>query len=398
MKSFLLSAGLLLSALLVAAPKAEWIPANADIVTVSVELDQKNLELQETYLRAFRAAGVRIPEKTADTQQEFADICPGFDLLVKELAGVNEDWQSLRLRSFLVAVVLPSAPGANDMKLFCYAELPGFNQAAADAALQKVFERDRQAQVKRTGAWSRIVSAAEEKQTPFVGYRAIPEGYVFVSVPAQADAEAHLASTAPLPQTSPFRSLFTGLPAVGSRTIVADVKALTNRFVPAGSEGRPALEMQAPWLLQMGSLTADVAVEKTHAALKLSAVMTTADAAILLRDMVNGAKMMIAAFAIPQFTGKMDSAFSKLLMNRVTVSVQQTGVECNVRSTPEELAEILKEMQSLEERFCTSGIPVDVSGEDEPEEGDIETLLEEIDTEEEELTPEEARRILDETE
>lgn len=383
---------LMASGLLVAAPKAEWVPANADFASVVVGINQENPEVEKAYEAAFKAVGIDLDFDKDDTQKELAELCPGLDLLVKEFFGIADDWKSLKAESLLLSAVLPTSEEAADGKAFIYAELPGFNQDAADAALKQLLAKDTKGSVVRTGAWSVIEPVEKNDKTPFMGYRAIPEGYVFAVTARQADADAQVAGKAPLAKDAPLQQLFVNLPGQGSRAMVADVKGLVKRY--ADDDDLKGMEVQMPWLLKLGTVTVDTVYEGTTAVVTIAAQLDDAQAAVTLRDSVIAMKTMFATFVVPQFTGNPNSAVSKLCLNQLTCEAKEKTVALKVTCTPDEAAALVKELEAFRPTISAAPIPELDDGEA-IEALDIEELLELEDDEDEKMTPEEARRILD---
>lgn len=387
---------LMASGLLVAAPKAEWIQANADFASVAVGINQENPEVEKAYEAAFKAAGIDLDFDDADTQKKLAETCPGLDVLVKELFGISDDWKTLKAESLLLSAMLPTSKDAEDGKAFIYVELPGFKQDTADAALKQILEKEKKATLTRAGEWS-VIKATESSQPDiFMGYRAIPEGYVFAIAAKQADADAQLAGKQAPAKDSPLRKLLVNLPEQGSRAMVADVKALVKRY--ADADDLKGMEVQAPWLLKLGTVTLNTVYEGTTAVVSIAAQLGDAQAATALRDGVIAMKTMAATFVIPQFTGNPNSAISKLCLNQITCEANESDVALKITCTPEEAAAIVKEVQSLQSQITCAPIPGDADDtEDALNALDVEELLEldDEDDEDEKLTPEEARRILD---
>lgn len=385
---------LMVSGLLIAAPKAEWIPAKADVAAVAVGINQENPEVEKAYEAAFKAAGIDLDFDNADTQKKLAETCPGLDVLVKELFGIADDWASMKAESLLVSAVLPTSEKAADGKAFIYVELPGFKQDAADAALKQVLAKDAKGTLTRVGGWSVIKSEDADDDDVFMGYRAIPEGYVVAVAAKQADADAHLAGKNTLAKDAPLQQLFANLPKQGSRAMIADIKGLVTRY--ADADDLKGLKVQAPWLLKLGSVTVDTVYEGTTAVVKFAAQMADAQAATVLRDSVIAMKTMAATFMVPQFTGNPSSAISKLCLNQMTCEAKGTVAELKITCTPEEAAALVKEVQGLQSLISCAPISELDDGEA-IEALDIEELLEEDfdDDDDEKMTPEEARRILD---
>lgn len=394
MKKALFSVAISLSTFLVAAPKPEWIPAKADLAAVAVGMDQKKTEIEEAYKTAFKAVGIDLDVENKNTQQQLAEACPGLDVLIKELLGISDDWKSVKAQSMVVSAILPTSEDADDGKVFIFVEYPGFNQDTTDAALKKILEKDQKANVIRAGAWSVAESKEKDDDDVFMGYRAIPGGYVVAVTAKQADADAHVAGKTPLAKDSPLQKLFVGLPKQGSRVVVADVKGLVKRY--ADGEDLLNLQMQAPWLLTLGAVTVDTTYEGTTAVVTLSAQLADAKAATALRDVVISTKTMFASFVIPQFTGNPNSAIAKLCLNQATCETKDSTVSLKITCTPDEAAAIVKELKAFQPLISVAP-SAEIGTADDLEDLDIEDLLEvdDDDDEEDALTPEEARKILD---
>lgn len=394
MKKVLFSVAISLSTFLVAAPKPEWIQAKADLAVVAVGMDQKMTEVEEAYKTAFKAAGIDLDAENKNTQQQLAEVCPGLDVLIKELFGISDDWKNVKAQSMVVSAALPTAKDADDGKVFIFVEYPDFNQDATDAALKKIFEKDQKANLIRSGAWSVAESKEKDDDDVFMGYRAISGGYVIAVTAKQAAADAHVAGKTPLAKDSPLQKIFVGLPKQGSRILISDVKGLVNRF--ADDDDRMDLQMKAPWLSAMETLTVDTTYEGTTAVLTLSAKLANPKAATALRDVVISTKTMFAALVIPQFTGNPNSALSKLCMNQATCDAKDSTVFLKITCTPEEAATLVKELKSCQPLISVAAAGTEIGTAEDVEDLDLEDLLEDDDDDEDEkLTPEEARKILD---
>lgn len=404
MKRSILTIGCALAAALAfAAPSPRWVPASADLVAVGENSGGNNAAIETAWKKAFKAAGVELPEDTSLTAEQLRELSPNLPALLKAL-GASDDLQTFAPFSVVYASVFPKSVEAtkgdelseNMGAVYIMYERAAIDWLALDKAVTAFCAEKRERVTftfEKEGEWRRLAATAKgakdahQKKLPFLGYRPVKEGLALACCPDLETAEAWVSGKMPaISADSPLMEAFK--PIAGSekqwmRIRLADLAGVIKRLTDADAQKNLALE--APLLQKIRNVGVDGSYKGVNAVVAFTA--TTADeiSATQLRDILLGWKGLLTQMMLPMLTQKPDSSTAAMVTS-IVCEAKGKVVSMSLEVTPKVGAKVVKEfLESAERQAAKVSVSVDAKGLDDEEEDD----------DAEPMSEEEARKILD---
>lgn len=380
------------AALAFAVPKAEWLPADVDFTLAAMCEQQENTALTAAWKEALTGLHPALDElftKQEDMKKLAAEE-PEIYAVVKALTGLSEDGKQMALKSIAFGANFPKTVAEADqgkVHLMAIFENPTFQIEAFDKALQALLkakgDQDEKVSVVKVGEWRQLKEESGEDEFAFC-YKPCAQGLMMVLAKTVAEAEQWLAGAklaADAPAAAPFAVV--KKPADCAYAL-KDVAELLNRYV-TDPEIRKQVELQAPWIFKTHRVMISGSLEGVNAVAKLAAATDDAEVAGQMKNALEMYRMMAAQMLLPAVFQKPDAALSTWLTKSVTVEATGSEVQLKAVFEPKAVAVIVKECLELQTK----------QGQD------VESLLddeEDFDDDEddgEEMTLEEATKILD---
>lgn len=381
------------AALAFAKPKAEWLPADVDVSLAAMCEQQENTALTAAWREAL--TGLHPALDQVFTEQEdmkkLAAEEPEFYAVAKALTGLSEDGKQMTLKSLAVGVTLPpTAEQEDNFKVVLILENPAFKMEAFDAAVKALLDKKQEGQesklnLVKQGDWSLLQEAEEGKQADVVlCYKPCAQGVMFVLAKGLTVVEAWLAGpklAADAPVAAPFAVVKKPSDCAYA---LKDVAELLARYM-TDQEMRKQVELQAPWLFKTHRVMISGSLEGVNGVAKVAATTDSAEVAGQLKSALDMYRMMAAQMILPAVFQKPDAALSTWLMKSVTLEAVGAEVQLKAVFEPKTVNAIAKEFLELQAK---QGQDVEALFDDEED-------FEDDEDDGEEMSVEEAKKILD---
>ena len=340
-----------------ALPKAEWLPAEADVTMAFIFPQEENPELQQAWDEAFKAADPNFDLALAKRNPEaFKQKEPEAYAVLKELVGFSEDGKRLSLASVSMGMTVPKSIESDlGFKAVFIFENPVLDAQAFDAAIRafvakKAQEAGKDLSVVPMGEWmdARALNAGGEIKLRGC-YRPCAQGLMMVLAQDEAEAEAWLAGAklaADAPVAAPFAAV---KEPCDWAMVVADVAGLLTRYVPEAAD-RKQVERQMPWLPKTHRLILSSSLSGVSVVGKLSAMTDSAEMAEQAKNMLEMYRLMAAQMILPALFQKPDAAVVRWLMKQVSVEAADTEVRLRMVFEPKTMATFVQEFEELKAR------------------------------------------------
>ncbi len=397
MKRSILTAGCALAAALsFAVPSPRWVPASADLVAVGENAEGKNAEAESAWKKAFKEAGVELPEDTSFAVGQLEEVSPHLPAILKAM-GASGDLKAFAPYSVVYAVSLPKRAEAmkggsfaKEASLHVIYESAALDLPALDKAVAAFCAEKRETVTvtfRRSGEWRTLAFEPKEKDAdmpalPFFGYRPVKGGLAIALCADQATAEAWATGKTPaIAKDSPLMEAFTPIAGAQSwgRMRLADLAGLIGRLTDA--EARKALAAKVPLLQKIHKVGVDTAYKGADGIFSLAFEADDEASATQLRDLLLGWKGLLSQMMLPMLTQKPDSA-TAALANGIVCEAKGKCVSLRLTVTPTLGAKAIKEFQEIAARQAAQAATLNPP-DDEDEDEDVEPMSEE-----------EARKIL----
>lgn len=340
-----------------ALPKAEWLPAEADMTMAFIVPQEENPELQQAWEEAFKAADPNFDLALANRDPEaFKQKDPEAYAVLKALVGLSEDGKRLSLVSVSMGMTLPrTAEGDSGFKAAIIWENPALDAQAFDAALRacvakKAQETGKDLSVVPMGEWMDAGALHAGGEIKLRGcYRPCAQGLMMVLAQDEAEAEAWLAGTklaADAPVAAPFAAV---KEPCDWALVVADVAGLLTRYAPEAAD-RKQVERQMPWLPKTHRLMLSSSLSGVSVVGKLSAMTDSAEMAEQAKNTLEMYRLMAAQMILPALFQKPDAAVVRWLMKQVSVEAVDTEVRLRMVFEPKTMATFVQEFEELKAR------------------------------------------------
>ena len=380
------------AALAFAVPKAEWLPADVDFTLAAMCEQQENTALTAAWKEALTGLHPMLDQVFAEQEdmKKLAAEEPEIYAVVKALTGLSEDGKQMTLKSIAFGANFPKTVAEADQEkvhLMAIFENPTFQIEAFDKALQALLkakgDQDKKVSVVKVGEWRQLKEESGEDEFAFC-YKPCAQGLMMVLAKTVAEAEQWLAGpklAADAPVAAPFAVVKKPFDCAYA---LKDVAELLNRYM-TDAEMRKQAELQAPWLFKTHRVMLSGSLEGVNGVAKVAATTDSAEVAGQLKNALDMYRMMAAQMLLPAVFQKPDAALSTWLTKSVTVEATGSEVQLKAVFEPKAVAVIVKECLELQTK----------QGQD------VESLLddeEDFDDDEddgEEMTLEEATKILD---
>lgn len=374
-----------------AKPKAEWLPADVDFTLAAICVQKEDPVVTAAWKEALTGLHPMVDQMFAEQQdvKKLAEEEPEIYAAVKALTGCSEDGKQMTLESIAFGANFPKADTEVEREkvhLMAIFENPTFQIEVFDQALQALIkakgDQDKKVSVVKVGEWRQLKEEGSEDEFAFC-YKPCAQGLMMVLAKTVAEAEQWLAGaklTADAPAAAPFAVV--KKPADCAYAL-KDMAELLNRYV-TDPEIRKQVELQAPWIFKTHRVMLSGSLEGGSGVAKIAAATDSAEVAGQLKNSLEMYRMMAAQMILPAVFQKPDAALCTWLTKSVTVETVGAEAQLKVVFEPKAVAAIAKECLELQAK----------------QEQDVEALFGDDDDEDdeddnEEMTLEEAEKILD---
>lgn len=390
-KSLLFAALFALTAPLAAQPALGRVPADADLVCVSVSDPALDAAIQKAWQPSFDKVGLTKDEQQKAREELFGK-CPQLEPFLKAAFGYNDDFTVSSATGCLVSAKLPTFEGETktprDYWMYLFvdnpkADLPAMEKLAREGIAEHFSDKVR---LEKVGDWCVLKPMGNGlDDLPFLGWRGVEGGWVVAIAETQAKADAFLTGKTPTLQAGDKLAEAFKAPAQDayrSSVIVKDVSGLIERYLADEPDARQQLMMAANWLFKTSALRYDFLTTADRCTFALTLEAPDAETAALLRDQLVTFKVMLGQMIIPMALQKADSAFAKLI-GATEVTLTGNAATATLSISPDQFAAALAEIKAFQER-----LQAETAGPAVPQADDAEETLEP-------MSEEEAKAILD---
>ena len=378
-----------------AVPKAEWLPADVDMTMAALCEQEENPVVHGAWKEALTGLHPMLDQMLTTEQQDMKKLAeeePEIYALTKALTGLSEDGKKMTLASITLGMTFPKTVAAFEefegLRVVAIFENPTFKVEAFDQAVQAVLEKkgkeaDKPLTLAKQGAWRQLKVEGEE-DTFALCYKPCAQGLLVAIAKQVAELNQWLAGAklaADAPAAAPFAVV--KKPSDGAYAF-KDVAELLNRYM-TDPEIRKQVELQAPWLFKTHRVMISGSLEGVNAVAKLSAATDDAEVAGQMKNALEMYRMMAAQMILPAVFQKPDAALCTWLTKSVTLETVGAEVQLKAVFEPKAVAAIAKEcleLQAKQGQDVEALLDDDEDFEDDEDDG-------------EEMTLEEATKILD---
>ncbi|MGN1325835.1 MAG: hypothetical protein ACI4YA_05805 [Candidatus Spyradenecus sp.] len=378
-----------------AVPKAEWLPADVDMTMAALCEQEENPVVHGAWKEALTGLHPMVDQMLAEQQdmKKLAEEEPEMYALTKALTGLSEDGKKMTLKSIALGMTFPKTVAAFEefegLRVVVIFENPTFKIEAFDQAVQALLEKKgtgvNAPTMVKVGEW-RLIKPNKQEQPADIAfcYKPCAQGLVVAVARTLSEVELWLAGAklaADAPAAAPFAVV--KKPADGAYAL-KDVAELLNRYVP-DEETRKQVELQAPWLFKTHRVLLSGSLEGVNGVAKIAAATDSAEVAGQLKNALEMYRMMAAQMILPAAFQKPDAALCTWLTKSVTVEATGSEVQLKAVFEPKAVSAIAKEcleLQAKQGQDVEALLDDDEDFEDDEDDG-------------EEMTLEEATKILD---
>ena len=378
-----------------AVPKADWLPADVDFTLAGICMQQEEPVVSAAWREALTGLDPALDQMLAEQKdtQKLAAEEPEIYALTKALTGLSEDGKKMTLESIALGMTFPKTAAAFEefegLRVVAIFENPTFKVEAFDQAVQALLEKKgtgvNAPTMVKVGEWRLVKPDKLEKPVGIAFcYKPCAQGLVVAVARTLSEVELWLAGAklaADAPAATPFAVV--KKPADGAYAL-KDVAELLNRYVP-DEETRKQVELQAPWLFKTHRVLLSGSLEGVNGVAKIAAATDSAEVAGQLKNALEMYRMMAAQMILPAAFQKPDAALCTWLTKSVTVEATGSEVQLKAVFEPKAVAAIAKEcleLQAQQGQDVEALLDDDEDFEDDEDDG-------------EEMTLEEATKILD---
>lgn len=389
-KSLLFAALFALTAPLAAQPALGRVPADADLVCVSVSDPDLDAAIQKAWQPSFDKVGLTRDEQQKAREELFGK-CPQLEPFLKAAFGYNDDFTVSSATGCLVSAKLPTFEGETktprDYWMYLFvdnpkADLPAMEKLAREGIAEHFSDKVR---LEKVGDWCVLKPVGEWPEAPFIGWRGVEGGWVFALAETQAKADDFLAGKVSTLQAGDKLAEVFKAPAqnaIWCSTVINGIPGLLERYLANEPEARQQLLLSANWLFKLNAIRYDCSATAERYAIALALEATDAESAALLRDQLVTFKVMLSQMIIPMALQKPNAALANLV-GSAEVTLNGNAATATLSISPDQFAAVLAEIKALQER-----LQAETAQQATPWEDDAEESLEP-------MSEEEAKAILD---
>lgn len=377
-----------------AVPKAEWLPADVDMSLAGICAQEEEPVVSAAWREALTGLHPALDQMLAEQKdvKKLAEEDPEIYALTKALMGFSEDWKQMALKSIALGMTFPKTAAAFEkiegLRVVVIFENPTFKIEAFDQAVQAVLEKkgkeaDKPLSLAKQGAWRQLKVEGEE-DTFALCYKPCAQGLLVAIAKQVAELDQWLAGAklaADAPAATPFAVV---KKPSDSAYALKDVAELLNRYVTDPGI-RKQVELQAPWLFKTHRVLLSGSFEGINGVAKVAAATDSAEVAGQMKNALEMYRMMAAQMILPAVFQKPDAALSTWLMKSVTLETVGAEMQLKAVFEPKTVSAITKEcleLQAKQSQDVESLFDDEEDFEDDEDDG-------------EEMTLEEATKILD---
>ena len=378
-----------------AAPNAQYVPANADMVfTVDAPVGY-DPAVEKVWMDGLSKLGI----DAGNTQAQMAALeqeVPGLPALLRALFASGADWKTCEVKSATGFFALESIDPETG-NFVCTLGLMVENPKADTAAIQDAFEKmlaaneAKEITLAARNQWTEIklaCSAPEDVQENpfnFIGFASVPKGYLMVAAPTYEAAEALRAGTAPkLAKDNPLKKAFAKNPSAKTNQGIVAIKDLSgfiNQHIPAKELAEA--KKRLPLLFKLHSILYSVVSNGLDYTVSITVDTDAESTATEIGEMLMGYKAMARQMFIPMMMQTDKSKLAELVGNLKILPAGKT-LKLTLQTSANEILAILGELQALQQRTQQqTADDVEIEG------------VDELFKDDEEMTPEAAESILD---
>jgi hypothetical protein len=366
-----------------AAPNAKWVPTDADFAITARGLDVENKTYNDAWEPGLKKLGFIDESKNAESMKQLEEACPGITNLIKVTLGADDDFKKTSTKSILFTASIKNdttkpEDSLRGSTMTLVLENPKADINALETAIREVMTKNEadELTLTREGEW---LTLRGKEMTEVIAITKAPEGYLLTlqenMEKAQAVRDGKVKS---IKKGNPLMKAFAPLSKDVSQNVtyvLKDLSELINRLAdPATIE---QLKTQNPELLQIKDCVMTCQLKGAAVEFKLTIAAATPEAAQKIQEACLGYKM-IAQMMGPQMLGKPDSKLIAFISN---IACKTEGNNCVVSCviTPENFLPVLEEIKALQSQTAAPAPTFELDDEED----------------EEEMTAEEAKAILD---
>jgi hypothetical protein len=323
-----------------AAPKAEWIPADSDLVLVGHNLQKEDKAASEAWRNAFKSIGI---DFEADQQEmlNFFESDATASTLFKALE-IDLKNNTHPFESFTLAIKLPSSEDVEDFSVLATIETtkPLNLDAIATAANDMLAKADETCFTK-DGTWYTV---KEEEGTISFGNYDNAVRVVISATKANNYASLKNATFKAIDSTSPLSQALVAPNAYSSvKIVLKDFSNLMDRYVKMSNEDRQIAEATIPMLFTTKTIALTVSTEGKNAVINLTGSYATAQDAQTCVNTLTAYRFMVTAGMAPELGA--NSALIKAI-NGITIQAKDKTATIKIVLRPEEATQIISEIQA----------------------------------------------------
>ena len=370
-KIFTLAAAAAMSVGLVfAAPKAEWIPAKANLYGVVLRAPEAQAAAVEN---VWKAEAEKIGLETDEDNPALAltAIPEAFRPLAKAL-GCKKNLSEIRITSLTYGLLADyrSSPSAEDNPLgFITLECPTLNLPALDKAVKDDIIDDN-GTVKRNGEW-RVIRRNDTATDYILAYRPITGGIQLIIAQYEEVLDEIRAGKIPMAKASDtaIAKLF-ALPkncASTGSAMLSNLSDIVSRALEqAGPEAAMQIRAMAPWVFDTRALGLKIAITDKHLTLALGAeTKDEATAKTVIEQLIMLKGLLQMGVAQQAASGKFSAIAAAV--SAITCKAKGKVARLNLSLTPAQALAVAKELRDAAEntpdapqgRIATPALPDD---------------------------------------
>lgn len=340
-----------------ALPKAEWLPAQADMTMAFIAPQAENTALKQAWEEALKGSTQDLSWALVPLDlKAFEQKDPEVYAVLRELVGLSEDGKRLSLASVSMGMTVPKSIESDlGFKAVFIFENPALDAKAFDAAIRalvakKAQEAGKDFSVVPMGEWMdfNIFTAEKERKRRFC-YRPCAQGLKMVLAQDEAEAEAWLAG-AKLAADAPVAAPFAAVKQPQDIAVaLADLAGLLKRYKIDPKE-RKQLKLQMPWLFKTHRVMLAGTLEGATVVWTLSATTNSVQQTEQLKNFFEMYRFVIAQMLLPALLQKPDAVAIDWLRKQVSVKASGTEARLRMAFDPTTTAALVKEFEELEAR------------------------------------------------
>ncbi len=339
------------------APKVAWVPAEADLVMVGLDLDrgQKEGPITQQWLEAYEPLGVSA-QRPEDSRLALEGVSPHLPAILKAAFGLSEDCKRTTVRSVVISLVLPkslkvAADGSfpKGLTFYCVVENPTVDVKALDAAMQQLAaERAEEVSFHLSEGWREVRPVEPVKQAEtFFGYHPIPEGLLVVLADDRAQATAFVEGKVPTmaPESTLAKQLVANPKAVTGevRLIVPEFRRLMMKLTAEEPGAYDEMVKRVPLLALISSVQLKTFLSEEALNCVLAAQTQDEAAASVVGAFMSGWVSIGSTMILPPLLQTTNSPLIRLAQS-ITSETNGTEAALTLKVTPAQWKAVLQEL------------------------------------------------------